>query len=135
MASFNRIILAGNLTRDPEVKFAQSGTAICGISLAVNDRRKNGDNWEDVTSFVDCTLFGRTAELCGEYCKKGSNILVEGKIRQEHWEKDGVKRSKLAVIVDQLQFLGGKRDNVDAPTPSRGQATKPAPQQTEDIPF
>ena len=144
-ASFNRVILAGNLTRDPGMKFAQSGTAIASLSLAVNNRVKKGEQWVDEPCFVDVTFFGRTAEVCGEYTTKGSNVLVEGRLKQESWEKDGQKRSKIVVIGDVLQLLGGRGEKSEGapaakretpaptqvPTPSRA-ATVPA---GEDIPF
>ena len=93
MASFNRVILLGNLTRDVEVRYLQSGTAVADVGMAVNDRRKgqNGE-WIDETTFVDVTLWGRTAEVAGEYLSKGSPLLVEGRLKYDTWEKDGQKR-------------------------------------------
>lgn len=108
MASYNRVILVGNLTRDPELRYIPSGTAVSDISLAVNDRVKKGDQWVDETTFVDITLWGRTAEVCNEYMSKGSSVLIEGRLKLESWEKDGQKRSKLKVIADKMQMLGGK---------------------------
>jgi single-strand DNA-binding protein len=109
MASYNRVILVGNLTRDPELRYIPSGTAVSEIGLAVNDRVKKDGQWVDETTFVDVTLWARTAEIANEYLKKGSNILVEGRLRLESWEgKDGQKRSKLKVVCDRMQMLGGK---------------------------
>lgn len=110
MASFNRVVLMGNITRDIEVKYVNSGTAVAEVGLAVNDRVKRGDNWEDETTFVDITLWGRTAEVAGEYCQKGSPVLIEGRLKLEQWETEGQKRSKLKVTGERLQMLGGKRD-------------------------
>src|SRR5690606_30188242 len=109
MASFNRVILIGNLTRDPELRYIPSGTAVCEIGLAVNDRRKgpNGD-WIEETTFVDITLWGRTAEVVSEYCTKGSPLFVEGRLKLDSWEKEGKKFSKLRVVGERTQFLGGK---------------------------
>src|SRR3954454_12985642 len=109
MASFNRVILLGNLTRDVEVRYLQSGTAVADVGLAVNDRRKgqNGE-WIEETTFVDVTLWGRTAEVAGEYLGKGSPILIEGRLKYDTWEKDGQKRSKLSVVCERMQMVGGK---------------------------
>jgi single-strand DNA-binding protein len=109
MASYNRVILIGNLTRDPELRYIPSGTAVCEIGLAVNDRRKgpNGD-WIEETTFVDVTLWGRTAEVCSEYCTKGSPLFVEGRLKYDSWEKEGKKFSKLRVVGDKIQFIGSK---------------------------
>jgi len=109
MASFNRVILLGNLTRDVEVRYLQSGTAVADVGMAVNDRRKgqNGE-WIEETTFVDVTLWGRTAEVAGEYLSKGSPILVEGRLKYDTWEKDGQKRSKLSVVCERMQMVGAK---------------------------
>jgi single-strand DNA-binding protein len=109
MASFNRVILLGNLTRDVEVRYLQSGTAVADVGLAVNDRRKgqNGE-WIEETTFVDVTLWGRTAEVAGEYLGKGSPILIEGRLKYDTWEKDGQKRSKLSVVCERMQMVGSK---------------------------
>ncbi|PHR94766.1 MAG: single-stranded DNA-binding protein [Blastopirellula sp.] len=109
MASFNRVILVGNLTRDVDVKYLQSGTAVTELGLAVNDRRKNqSGEWVDETTFVDVTLWGRTAEVAGEYLSKGSSVLVEGRLKLDTWETDGQKRSKLRVVGEKMQMLGAK---------------------------
>lgn len=108
MASFNRVILVGNLTRDPELRYIPSGTAVSDIGLAVNDRIKRGDQWVDEVTFVDITLWGRTAEIANEYLSKGSPVLIEGRLKLDRWEKDGQKHSKLKVTADRLQMLGAK---------------------------
>lgn len=109
MASFNRVILMGNLTRDVEVRYTPGGTAVCEIGLAVNDRRKDAKGeWVDETTFVDVTLWGRTAEIAGEYLAKGAPLLVEGRLKLDTWEKDGQKRSKLRVVCENMRMLGGK---------------------------
>ena len=111
MASYNRVILLGNLVRDIELRYTNSRMAVCQNAIAVNDRRKNASGeWIDETSFVDVTFFGRTAEVVSEYLAKGSPIFVEGRLKQDTWEKDGQKRSKLHVIVDRMQLLGGRSD-------------------------
>ena len=108
MASFNRVVLVGNLTRDPELRYIPSGTAVSDIGLAVNDRVKRGDQWVDEATFVDITLWGRTAEIANEYLSKGSPVLIEGRLKLDRWEKDGQKHSKLKVIGERMQMLGGR---------------------------
>lgn len=108
MASFNRVILMGNLTRDPEIRYTSGGTAVCDIGLAVNDRRKGADGqWTEETTFVDVTLWGRTAEVAGEYLGKGSPVLIEGRLKLDTWQtNDGQKRSKLHVVCERMQMVG-----------------------------
>ncbi len=110
MASFNRVILVGNLTRDPELRYLASGMAVTDIGLAVNDRRKNATGeWVEETTFVDVTLWGRTAEVISEYATKGSPILIEGRLKLDSWEtQDGQKRSKLKVVGERMQLLGAR---------------------------
>ncbi len=109
MASFNRVILMGNITRDIEVKYIASGTAVTELGLAVNDRRKTqSGEWVDETTFVDITLWGRTAEVAAEYLSKGSPVLIEGRLKLDTWETDGQKRSKLRVVGERMQMLGGR---------------------------
>jgi single-strand DNA-binding protein len=108
MASFNRVILMGNLTRDPELRHIPSGTAVAELGIAVNDRIKRNDQWVEETTFVDITLWGRTAEIAKQYLEKGSPVLIEGRLRLETWEKEGQKRSKLKVVGDRMQMIGGR---------------------------
>lgn len=114
MASFNKVILMGNLTRDPEVRYTTGGTAVCDITLAINhnytDKRSN-ERREEV-SFIDITLWGRTAEIAGEYLAKGRPVLIEGRLQQDKWDdkETGQKRSKLKVVADGMQLLGGRGD-------------------------
>jgi single-strand DNA-binding protein len=112
MASFNKVILLGNLTRDPEVRYTTGGTAVCDLTLAINhnytDKRSN-ERKEEV-SFIDVTLWGRTAEIAGEYLAKGRPVLIEGRLHQDKWDdkETGQKRSKLKVVADSMQLLGGR---------------------------
>jgi len=109
MASFNKVVLVGNVTRDPELRYIASGTAVTDIGLAVNDRRKTATGeWVEETTFVDVTLWGRTAEIAGEYVTKGSPLLIEGRLKLDTWEKDGKKNSKLRVVCERMQLLGGR---------------------------
>jgi single-strand DNA-binding protein len=123
MASFNKVILLGNVTRDPELRYIANGTAVTDIGLAVNDRRKTATGeWVEETTFVDVTLWGRTAEIAGEYVTKGSPLLIDGRLKLDTWEKDGKKNSKLRVVCDRMQLLGsrsGEGRSGDAP---RGKA-------------
>jgi single-strand DNA-binding protein len=96
------------LTRDPELRYIPSGTAVSDIGLAVNDRIKRGDQWVDETTFVDVTLWGRTAEIANEYLSKGSPVLIEGRLKLDRWEKDGQKHSKLRVTAEKMQMLGSR---------------------------
>lgn len=105
--SINRCNISGNLTRDPEMRALRNGTQVLSFGVAVNDRRKNpqtGD-WEDYPNFVDCTMFGTRAEAVGRYLSKGTKVAIEGKLRYSSWEKDGQRRSKLEVIVDEIEFM------------------------------
>jgi single-strand DNA-binding protein len=120
MASFNRVVLVGNLTRDPELRYIPSGTAVSDIGLAVNDRVKRGDQWVEEPVFVDITLWGRTAEIANEYLSKGSPVLIEGRLKLDRWEKDGQKHSKLKVIGERLQMLGTREGARGGGRGSRG---------------
>jgi single-strand DNA-binding protein len=138
MASFNRVILVGNLTRDPELRYIPSGTAVSEIGLAVNDRVKKGDQWVDETTFVDVTMWGRTAEVANEYLSKGAPVLIEGRLKLDSWEKDGQKRSKLRVVCEKMQMLGGREGGGGGGAPRGGGAAaarsggRPPQQQSHD---
>ncbi len=105
--SINRVNISGNLTRDPELRATAGGTQVLSFGVAVNDRRRNPQNgeWEDYPNFVDCTMFGTRAEAVSRYLSKGSKVAIEGKLRYSSWERDGQRRSKLEVIVDEIEFL------------------------------
>ncbi len=109
MASFNRVILVGNITRDIDLKYTQSGLPVTEIGLAVNDRRKTqSGEWVEETTFVDVTMWGRTAEVASEYLSKGAPVLIEGRLKLDTWETDGQKRSKLRVVCERMQMLGAR---------------------------
>lgn len=127
MASFNKTVLLGNVTRDIEVRFTQGGSAVCDLGLAVNDRVKRGEEWVDEPTFVDITLFGRNAEIAGEYLSKGSQVLVEGRLKLDQWEQDGQRRSKLKVVGEKIVLVGSRRDSGDQPRQERS-APKQQPQ-------
>jgi single-strand DNA-binding protein len=154
MASFNKVILMGNLTRDPELRYTPKGTAIAKIGLAVNRVWTNeaGEKKEEVT-FIDVDVFGRTAENVGQYMRKGRPLLVEGRLKLDQWDDKatGAKRSKLGVIAETVQFLGspagegGAAGAPAAPRPARAAAAPSAPAseplegdgppESDDVPF
>lgn len=108
MASFNRVILVGNLTRDIELRYTPSGTPVTDIGMAVKDRIKRNDQWTDEVNFFDVTLWGRTAEVAAEYLSKGSSVLIEGRLKYDTWEQDGQKKSKVKIVGERMQMLGSK---------------------------
>lgn len=152
MASLNKVLLIGRCTRDPEKRSTPSGLVVVELGLAVNRRFKSssGEDREEVC-FVDVTVWGKTAELCAEYLRKGSPVFIEGRLKLDQWEKDGQKRSKMGVVAENVQFLDRPRREAeygDAPAdapPSRGGARpaggrKPADDvppggPDDDIPF
>lgn len=110
--SINRVLLSGNLTRDPELRATAGGTPVLSIGLAVNDRRRNAQTgeWEDYPNFVDCSMFGTRAEAVSKHMQKGDKIAVEGKLRFTQWEKEGQHRTKLEVVVEDIEFMAQRRD-------------------------
>jgi single-strand DNA-binding protein len=142
MANVNRVILIGNLTRDPQLKYLPSQTAVAEFGLATNRKFKSatGEDREEVC-FVDCTAFGRSAEVINQYCQKGKQLYIEGRLKFDSWEdkQGGGKRSKLTVVIENFQFLGGRDGGGGAPSqggggedqtraPSRPQQQRGAPQ-------
>lgn len=110
--SINRVLISGNLTRDPELRQTGGGTQVLSFGVAVNDRRRNQQTgeWEDYPNFIDCTMFGARAEALSRYLSKGTKVAIEGKLRWSQWERDGQKRSKIEVIVDELEFMTSRND-------------------------
>lgn len=140
--SINRVMITGNLTRDPEVRNTQSGMAVLNLGVAVNDRRKNNQTgeWEDYVNWIECVMFGTRAESISRYLRKGSKVAIEGKLRWSQWEdKQGGKRSKIEVVVDDLEFMsrdggdGGQRQSAPANAAPAAPAADAYAQ--EDIPF
>jgi len=150
MANYNKVILAGNLTRDPELRYTPKGMAIAKIGIAINRtwRSESGENKEEVT-FVDVDAFGRTAENIGQYFKKGRPILIEGRLKYDQWDdkQSGQKRSKLGVVLESFQFLdskvgggddGGSSAPRSRPAPAAPKAPggdEPPPPEEDDVPF
>lgn len=138
MASFNKVIIVGNLTRDPEVRYLPTGTAVCELGVAVDDsyRGKDGQNVER-TVFVDVVVWDRQAENVSKYLSKGSPLLVEGKLQLDQWEsKEGEKRNKLRVRADRVQFLGtGSGSGGGGGASSGGSSARKTPVKDEPAPF
>jgi single-strand DNA-binding protein len=159
MASFNKVILMGNLTRDPELRYTPKGTAVAKLGLAVNRvwKSETGETKEEVT-FVDVDAFGRSAETIAQYCKKGRPILIEGRLRQDTWDdkQTGQKRTKLGIVLESFQFIGtGNREGgapaagfdeaaprrapapprPAAPAPVEPPADEPPMPSDDDVPF
>ncbi len=141
MANYNRVILAGNLTRDPELSYTPSGTAICKFGLAVNRKWTNRQTNEkhEETMFIDCVAWTKSAEVINQYCRKGKPILLEGRLAFDTWTtQEGQKRSKHNVVVDTFQFLGSAGGG--APSTGEAAASRPpehasAPPSPGDVPF
>jgi len=107
MADINHVVLVGRLTRDSELKYTASGQAVCKFAIAVNRRRKNGDQWEDEANFFDVVLWGRQGESLSQYLLKGKSVGVEGELRQDRWQQDGQSRSKVEIVANNIQLMGG----------------------------
>lgn len=132
--SINRVVISGNLTRDPELRSTPSGTSVLGLGVAVNDRRKNQESgqWEDVPNFFDVTIFGARADALSKFLSKGSKVAIEGRLRWHQWEnQQGERRSKVDIIADEIEFLSSREG-----TPSYS-APEPAPggEIGDEIPF
>ena len=148
MASYNKVILMGNLTRDPELQYLPSGTAVAKFGLAVNrvyNDRQSGERKEDVC-FVDITAWARQAEVCNEYLRKGSPVFLEGRLNFNSWETDdGQRRSKLDVVAERVQLVGGRQDgdgggydqtsSGSVPSSSEFSGEQGPPSTDDDIPF
>ena len=152
--SINRVVISGNLTRDSELRSTSSGMSVLGLGVAVNDRRRNQQTgeWEDYPNYIDCTMFGARADSLHRYLVKGTKVTIEGKLRWSQWERDGQKRSKIEVIVDEIEFMSSRnaqpqQGGYAQPQQSYAPAQNPAPSYAapavdasssvydEDIPF
>ena len=145
MATFNKVILLGNLTRDPELRYTPQGSAVCEFALALNysyTNKQTGQKVEEV-SFIDIVAWGKTGEICAEYLKKGRQVMIEGRLKQDRWEaQDGKKMSKVRVTAENVQFVGsrpadggGAGGGPKAGGAAAGPEEGPPPGQEEDIPF
>lgn len=134
----NKAILVGNLGKAPEVRYTQSGTAVCNLRLAITERRKDGDGWKDATEWLDVVLFGKTAENAGQYLDKGRQVYVEGRIQtREYKDKDGNQRRSTEVVADRLVFLGGNPEKGAAPSkaPASSAGEPMGADEEKDLPF
>jgi single-strand DNA-binding protein len=108
MNNVNQVFIEGNLTRDPQFNYTPNGAAVCKFSVAVNRSYKKGDQWEKEVSYIDVTVWGRTAEFCNEHVFKGTGVFVSGYLKQERWESDGQTRSKVAIVASEIRIIARK---------------------------
>ena len=139
-ANINRVVLVGNLTRDPELRHTPSGTAVCSLRLAVNTRRKDeSGQWTDKPNYFDITVWGQQGENCAQYLAKGRPVGIDGRLEWREWEaQDGSKRQAVEVVADNVQFLGGRQDSEGAYVPAGAAASGddfPSSPADDDIPF
>lgn len=139
MATLNKVLLIGNLTKDPEVRYTSGGMAVADLRLASSRKFKTSSGEEkEETCFVSITVWGRQAETCGEYLRKGSSAFVEGRLKLDEWEKDGKKMNRLTVVAERVQFLGSPRraEYGDAPEAAERRPAKapPPPEETAEPP-
>jgi single-strand DNA-binding protein len=120
MADLNHVVLVGRLTRDAELKYTAGGQAVCKFSIAVNRRRKNGDQWEDEANYFDIVLWGRQGEALNQYLVKGKLVGVDGELRQDRWQQEGQNRSRVEVVANNLQLLGGNPAGSGGSSPQGG---------------
>ncbi len=131
MASFNKVILMGNLTKDPEVRYATNGTAVATFGLAVNRRYRQGEEMKEEVCFIDIVVFGKQAETSGQYLSKGQGVIIDGRLEQRKWDsEDGQKRSKHQVVALSIQFLPKRQGGAEG-----GSGEAPSDEVTDDVPF
>lgn len=125
-SNINRVIVTGNLTRDPELRAVGStGNSVCSLRIAVNSRRKQGDQWVDKPNYFDVTVWGAQGENCAQWLSKGRPVAIDGRLDWREWEaKDGSKRQSVEIIADTVQFLGSRGDDAGAPSPQAQQANQ-----------
>jgi single-strand DNA-binding protein len=118
---FNKIILIGNLTKDPELRYTPGGTGVCNFRLAVNSRySKQGEQAKDETLFIDIVVFGKQGESCSQYLSKGKSVLAEGRLQERRWESDGQQKSKFEVVANSVRFLSRKGEGGASASPEEG---------------
>lgn len=125
MSSYNRVILIGNLTKDPELRYTPGGTPVSSFRIAVNTRHKQGSDIKEEVLFIEVVTFGKQAETCSQYLGKGSSILVEGRLQEQRWESNGQQKSKMQVVAQTVRFLskreGGGEDRGNRTTPEESE--------------
>lgn len=128
---YNKVILIGNLTKDPELRYTPQGTPVCTLRLASTTKYKSGDSMKDETLFIDVIVWGKQGETAAQHLGKGRSVLVEGRLQERRWESDGQKRSKFEVVANVVRFLGRKDEG--APQESAGEADFAPPEETTDL--
>ncbi len=130
---YNKIILIGNLTKDPELRYTPQGTPVATLRLAVNHRYKQADEMKQETMFIDSVVFGKQAETCSKYLNKGSSVLVEGRLQERKWESNGQQKSKFEVVAQSVRFLSKKGSGQDASHSGGGEPDFNPPEETTDL--
>ena len=142
-ASVNRVVVVGNLTRDPELRHTPSGTPVCSLRIAVNTRRKDASGqWADKANYFSVSVFGQQAENCAQYLAKGRPVAIDGRLEWREWEQDGNKREAVEIVADSVQFLGSRGDGdgggggyIRADAPATPAGDFPSSPTDDDIPF
>ena len=133
---FNKAILIGRLTRDPELRYTPSGASVASFSLANGYSYKQGDEKKETTSFFDCIVWGKPGEIIAEYAKKGQQLAIEGRLQQRSWDdQDGKERSKVEIVVEKFQFLGGKKESGSGQSDTPGTPADNVPPFEDHAPF
>ena len=136
MTSFNKVILLGNLTRDPEVRYTPNGIAVASFAIAVNRKYKQGDEVKDEVSYIDIVVFGKQAESCGQYIGKGDSVLIDGRLQQRRWEtEEGQKRNKIEVVAQSVNFMPKRSGAAKSGESQPEQHPPEAPVDEGEIPF
>lgn len=136
MVSFNKVIMAGNLTKDPEIRYIPSGTPVANFRIAVNHRYKQGDELKDDVTYIDIVVFGKQAESCGQYLNKGDGVLVEGRLQERRWEsEDGQKRSKYEVVAQNIRFMPKGRGTSETSSGTGEVLSSAQEGELNDVPF
>ena len=136
MTSFNKVILLGNLTRDPEVRYTPNGIAVASFAIAVNRKYKQGDETKEEVSYIDIVVFGKQAESCGQYINKGDSVLIDGRLQQRRWEtEEGQKRNKIEVVAQSVNFMPKRSSAGHGGAHTQPEPAPEAPVDEGDIPF
>ena len=137
MTSFNKVILLGNLTRDPEVRYTPNGIAVASFAIAVNRKYKQGDETKEEVSYIDIVVFGKQAESCGQYINKGDAVLIDGRLQQRRWDdkESGQKRNKIEVVAQSVNFMPKRSSSGKGGGDSHPEPAAEPPVDESDIPF
>jgi single-strand DNA-binding protein len=127
---YNRVIMVGNLTKDPELRYTPQGTPIGNFRLAVSSKYRSGEEMKEETLFIDVVVWGKQGETCSQFLSKGRQVLVEGRLQERRWESDGQQKSKMEIVAQNVRFLGRKDD---APSPGQGRGGSKPPEEVTDV--